>query len=266
MPKIILITGASSGLGASMAAHLFNRGHIVYAVSRSLPVATPSYHTMPMDVSNMQQIQQAVAAIIAEQGCIDVLINNAGLGLASPAEHLDMAHVARLMDTNLLGPLRVCQAVLPHMRRQGSGLIINISSIASENGLPYRGAYSASKAALDRLTESLRIELAPYGIQACVVQPGAFHTDANRHRMTVALPPDSAYATSFERSYKAIHRSIDKGSDPETLGPLIERILHTGRVKRCYRIGSPKEKLSVLMKRIFPDHFFDRLMGQHWQV
>src|SRR5579859_4235258 len=138
MQKIILITGASSGFGEVIAQHLSAAGHHVYGTSRKIEQAGRPYKTLKMDVGDDASIQEAVAAIIAEQGRIDVLINNAGLGIAGPLEHVDISDVGKVFNTNIVGALRTTQAVLPYMRKQGSGRIINISSIGSENGLPYR--------------------------------------------------------------------------------------------------------------------------------
>jgi len=268
MQKVILITGASSGFGEVIAQHLSSSGHLVYGTSRKIEQAGRPYRTLKMDIGDNASIQGAIATIIAEQGHIDVLINNAGLGIAGPLEHVDIRDIEKVFNTNIIGALRTTQAVLPHMRKQGSGRIINISSIGSENGLPYRGIYSASKAALDRLTEALRLEMAPFGIDACYVQPGGFNTNINNNRIITPLPPDSPYKGSWERCYAIIQDSVSKGLSPAILGPAIEKIIQTpkGKLKRCYRIGKPLEKLSVMLKHILPDGKFDRMLSNHYKV
>ena len=266
MPKIVLITGASSGLGASIAAYLSVKGYIVYGASRSLPQGSIAFKPLVMDVCDDKSIQQAVNVILQEQGQIDVLINNAGLGIAGPVEQLLADDVKRVFDTNVFGVLRTCQAVLPGMRSKRSGLIINISSIGSETGLPYRGAYSASKAAVDRLTEALRMELAPFGIQACYLQPGGIRTDINKNRITTPLPPGNAYKESFDRCYDIVNASVSQGLDTAVFGPLVEQIIGTKKVKRCYRAGKPMEKISVLLKKLLPDSTYEKLVSNHYKV
>ena len=266
MQKVVLITGASSGLGAAIAGYLSVKGYIVYGASRSLPQGQPAFRPVVMDVGDEKSIQQAVDAILQEQGRIDVLINNAGLGIAGPVEHLLLADVKRVFDTNVFGVLRTCQAVLPGMRNNKSGLIINISSIGSETGLPYRGAYSASKAALDRLTEALRMELAPLGVQACYLQPGGIKTDINKNRITTPLPGDSAYKESFARCYEIVNASVSQGLDTGVFGPVVEKIINTQKVKRCYRVGKPMEKISVMLKAALPDNTYENLVSKHYKV
>ncbi|RYY86681.1 MAG: SDR family oxidoreductase, partial [Chitinophagaceae bacterium] len=220
--------------------------------------------TINMDVTDASSISTAIQRIVEREGRIDVLINNAGLGIAGPLEQLSIAEVQRVFDTNVTGVLRACQAVLPHMRRQQGGKIINISSIGSEMGLPYRGVYSASKAAVDRLTEALRTELAPFGIQACIVQPGGVRTDINKNRIRVALDDSSPYRASFEHTYRLIDESVEGGLPPLAFAQLVEKIIATPRLKRLYRLGKPVEKLSVLLKRILPSGRFDKMIRKHY--
>ena len=266
MSKVVLITGASSGLGLAIADYLAKRNFIVYGTSRNISGESYSFKSLQMDVGSTESIKSAIAKIVQTEGKIDVVINNAGLGIAGPVEHLVEADVVRVFDTNFLGVIRVCQAVLPKMREQKTGLIINVSSIGSEMGLPYRGAYSASKAALDRLTEAMRIEVKKYGIQACIVQPGGVATDISKNRLTAPLPADSVYKESFDRTYTIINESVSYGLPPESFGPEIEKIIKCKKVKRIYRIGKVKEKLSVLVKKLVSSHMFDNILRKHYKI
>ena len=266
MSKVILITGASTGLGEHMATYLVQKGYTVFGTSRSIEQQQKPFHTLDMDVCSEESVQKAVARILQEQGRIDVLINNAGLGIAAPVESLPIADVQRVFDTNVVGVIRTIQAVLPSMRAKKSGLIINISSIAAEAGLPYRGAYSASKAAVDRLTEALRLELTPFGIQACYVQPGGTRTDINKNRLKVSLPADSVYKETFDRTYALIDESVSQGIEPDVFGPLIEKIIQSPQVERSYRVGKPLEKFSVLLKRLLPTGVYERMIRNHYKM
>ncbi|GAB4029600.1 SDR family oxidoreductase [Spirosoma gilvum] len=219
-----------------------------------------------MDVVDPQSVQNTIDQIVQQEGRLDVLINNAGLGIAAPVESLSLPDVQQVFDTNVFGIIRLIQAVLPSMRQQKSGLIINISSIAAEAGLPYRGAYSASKAAVERLTEALRLELAPFGVQACSIQPGGTRTDINKNRLRVSLPEGSVYKKTFDRTYELIDESVSRGIDPAVFGPLIEKIINSSQVERLYRVGKPLEKFSVLLKQILPTTIYERMIRNHYEM
>lgn len=266
MSRVVLITGASAGLGAAIGNYLSAKGYKVYGTSRHIQAGTQSFTALQMDVGSEASIQEALKAILQQESRIDVLINNAGLSIAGVTEHLSLADVQQIFDTNVFGIVRTCQAVLPHMRRNGRGLIINISSIGSETGLPYRGIYSGSKAAVDRFTEALRLEVGAYGIQACCLQPGAVHTGINAHRVKTVLPEGSPYKESFERGYAAIDASIDHGSSPDIFGPVIEKIINSKYVKRYYRVGKPIEKLSVILKKYLPERTYERMIRKYYNL
>ncbi|RYY98300.1 MAG: SDR family oxidoreductase [Chitinophagaceae bacterium] len=266
MKQVVIVTGASSGLGESIATHLAAQGHTVYGSARSLGGQERPFRTLSMDVGSAESVSAAVAQVLAAEGRIDVLINNAGLGIAGPLETLSLDDCARVLDTNVLGALRTTQAVLPAMRRQGSGKIINISSIGSEIGLPYRGMYSASKAALDRITEALRTELAPFGVQACVVQPGGVRTDINANRLRSELPAGNPYKESFDATYALINQSVEGGLDPKQFGALVESLLAAPVLRRVYRLGKPMEKFSVLLKRLLPSGTYDKMIRKHYRI
>ncbi|GAA4462865.1 SDR family oxidoreductase [Nibrella saemangeumensis] len=266
MSKVILITGASTGLGESMAIYLAQRGYKVYGTSRQADEAGKTFSMLSMDVTSAESIGQAVEYICEREGRLDVLINNAGLGIAAPVELLPLDDVQRVFDTNVTGVIRMVQAVLPMMRQQRSGLIINISSIAAEAGLPYRGAYSATKAAVERLTEALRLELAPFGVQACSIQPGGTRTDINKNRLRASIPADSVYKKTFDRTYELIDQSVSGGIDPAVFGPLVDSIINSAQVKRLYRVGKPLEKVSVLLKRVLPTRIYERMIRKHYDM
>src|SRR5690606_4416360 len=157
--KVVFITGASSGIGKAIAEHLQQKGFQVYGTSRNPQNKKLSFPLVALDVTSQESIQAAVAQIISEVGKIDVLINNAGVGITGPIEETPDSEIKKAFNTNYFGPLQVIKAVLPHMREQRQGLIINITSIAGYMGLPFRGIYSASKGALELTTEAYRMEL-----------------------------------------------------------------------------------------------------------
>ena len=178
--KVVLITGASSGIGLSTAKYLAKKDYIVYGAVRnlsSLDTNIKNLHFETLDVTDIQSIQKTVSKIISKEGRIDVLINNAGYALGGSLETLSMDDIKNQMDVNFFGAIRMCQEVLPHMRKNQRGHIINISSEQGVYGLPYGSLYSASKAALESVSESLSIELLPWNIKVSIVEPGQVGTN-----------------------------------------------------------------------------------------
>ena len=264
MPKVVFITGASSGLGLSMAKHLSRNGCIVYGTSRKVLETPDGIKMLVADVTDGPSIANALAQTLKEEGRVDVVINNTGLGIASPLESVSLEDVQKVLETNVTGVIRVIQAVLPQMRLQQSGLIINISSIGAEVGLPYRGVYSASKAAVDRLTEALRMEVASFGVQACTIQPGGVRTEINKNRVRAELPSENVYRENFETAYELINKSVDEGLHADEFGKLVHRIIRQKRVKAVYRLGNRTEQVSVLLKRMLPTTFFENMVRKHY--
>ena len=165
MKKVILITGGSSGIGKSIGTFLHEKGNIVYGTSRNPEnISNSVFELLQLDVRDVESIKKCVSQVIQKSGRIDVLINNAGVGITGPLEEIPTEEIMNNFQTNLFGPIEVMKAVLPQMRQQKSGLIINVTSIAGYMGLPFRGVYSASKGALELITESLRMEVKQFGI------------------------------------------------------------------------------------------------------
>ena len=173
MNKVVLITGGSSGIGKSIGEYLHHKGFVVYGTSRNPErIQNSVFPLVALDVRNVDSIQAAVAKIIADSGRLDIVVNNAGVGITGPLEEIPTEEIKNNFETNFFGPIEVMKAVLPQMRAQKSGLIINVTSIAGYMGLPYRSVYSASKGALELITEALRMEVKSFGIQITNVAPG----------------------------------------------------------------------------------------------
>lgn len=268
MQKVVLITGASSGFGEVMAGYLSQKGFSVWGTSRKAnPATAPNgFKMIPMDVQDMDSIRAAVARIIEEEGRIDVLINNAGISLVSPLEETPLETIQTIMDVNLYGVLRVCQAVIPIMRQQKNGCIINVSSIGGLMGLPFRGVYSASKFALEGLTESLSMEMKPFNISVCMVEPGDFKTNISQNRLKISLNANSPYYRTCSMVEEVADMQMEKAADPELMGPAIYRIINSEKPKLRYRIGAAMEKLSVFLKKVLPGRYFEKILQGYYKL
>lgn len=262
MSKVVLITGASSGLGKATASHLANLGYVVYGTCRNPNQyeTPPNYKLISLDLNKPTSIQNAVEELLGEEGRIDVLINNAGSGIIGPMEELEIDALRANFETNCYGPLLLMQKVLPVMRKQKEGFVVTITSIGCAMGLPFRGAYSASKGALSLLTESLRMEVKPFGIKMCTVAPGDFVSDIASRRYYAPQKEQSPYQAIYKRNLATIDAHVSSGIQPEVIAHKIARILTQKNPKVHYRVGAPLQKFSVVLKGILPSRLFEKLL------
>ena len=210
MKKVVLITGASSGIGKSIGAFLHQKGFVVYGTSRNPDKISDSIiPLLALDVRDTKSIMNCINEVIEKEGQLDVVINNAGVGITGPIEEIPTEEIRNNFETNLFGPIEVMKAALPQMRMQKSGLIINITSIAGYMGLPYRGIYSASKGALELITEALRMEVKSFGIQITNVAPGDFATNIAAGRYHAPVIKGSAYELSYGNTLKEMDSHVD---------------------------------------------------------
>src|SRR5574344_1164456 len=224
--KIILVTGASSGFGKARAERLVSEGHIVYGTSRKPCADAGCVRMLRLDVTDKQSITAAVNQIIAEQHHIDVLINNAGLGIGGAVELATAEEVGLQMGTNFGGTVNMCTVVLPFMRLQRSGLIINVSSIGGVFGIPYQGFYSASKFAIEGYSEALSLEIAPFSVKVVIVEPGDFCTGfTGSRKISSATQADADYGEPFARVLRNIERDENHGGKPEYLARKVAKIV-----------------------------------------
>ena len=267
MSKVVLITGASSGIGKAIGEYLFHKGFTVYGTSRNPDKITNSlFPLLALDVRNAESIQHAIGQVISFSGRIDVVINNAGVGITGPIEEIPTPEIRNNFETNLFGPIEVIKAVLPQMRSQKSGLIINITSIAGYMGLPYRGIYSASKGALELITESLRMEVKSFGIQITNVAPGDFATNIAAGRFHAPLVKGSAYEIPYGNTLKTMDEHVDSGKNPNEMAAAIYAIIQTPKPKVHYKIGAFMQKFSIVLKRILPDTMYEKMLMRHYKL
>lgn len=267
MQKVVLITGGSSGIGKSIGEFLHHKGFIVYGTSRNPErVLNSIFPLIALDVRNVATIQAAVANIIATSGRLDIVINNAGVGITGPLEEIPSVEIRNNFETNFFGPIEVMKAVLPQMRAQKSGLIINITSIAAYMGLPYRSVYSASKGALELITEALRMEVKSFGIQITNVAPGDFATNIASGRFHAPVIKDSAYEIPYGNTLKLMDSHVDSGSDPNEMAEAVYKIILNPNPKIHYKVGVLMQKFSIVLKRILPDKIYEKMLMNHYKL
>jgi len=267
MSKVILITGASSGIGKSIGEFLHHKGFVVYGTSRNPEKVTNSiFPLIALEVRNTESIKSAIAKVISISGRIDVVINNAGVGIIGPVEEIPTGEIRNNFETNLFGPIEVIKAVLPQMREQKSGLIINITSIAGYMGLPYRSVYSASKGALEILTEAIRMEVKPFGIELTNVAPGEYATNIAAHRYHAPVLENSAYKEIYGKTVDLINEQVNAGNDPKEMAEAIYKIINTPKPNVHYKVGPFLSKFSIVLKRILPDKMYEKMLMNHYKL
>ena len=250
MQQVIIITGASSGFGKATAEMLSKKGYTVYGLCRrQMQDSTIKYRQC--DVRNHENIHTVVEQIVAEQGRVDVLINNAGMGIGGALELATEEEIDLQMGTNFMGCVNMCQAVLPYMRRQRAGKIINLSSIGGLMGLPYQGFYSASKFAIEGFTEALSAEVRGFGIRVCMVEPGDFatgFTGSRKNSQPTLDDPD--YGPIFKRSLAIIEKEENGGLQPEVLARRIVRLVEKKDPPLRNVVANLEQWLSTIIKRV----------------
>ena len=253
-PQVILITGASSGFGKITAQMLSEWGHIVYGTSRKPSDNINKVKMLVADVTNPLSIRKAVNQILSEQGRIDVLINNAGMGIGGALELATEEEVSMQMNTNFFGVVNMCREVLPAMRQARKGKIINISSIGGVMGIPYQGFYSASKFAVEGYSEALALEVSPFRIKVCIVEPGDFNTGFTDNRKISELTKQNTdYRDGFLRSLKIIEKEERNGCDPHKLGATICKIVACKNPPFRTKVGPLVQVMFAHSKKWFPD-------------
>lgn len=265
---VVLVTGGSSGIGKSIGEYLAQKGYVVYGTSRN-PSRFPNFSSftlLQLDVADMDSIQAAVKIIKEKHGRLDVLVNNAGAGITGPIEEIPNEEIVNNFNTNYFGPINVTKAVLPIMRKQGSGLVINITSIAGYMGLPFRGVYSASKAALEMTTEAWRMELKDFNIKMTNIAPGDFATNIAAGRYHAPVLKGSPYEKQYGKTLELMDDHVDSGNDPLEMAKEVFKIIHSKKPKVHYKVGAFMQKFSIVLKRILPDRAYEKILMNHYKL
>ena len=273
--KVVLITGCSTGIGRATATHLAGAGHTVYASARKLDdvadLAEAGCRTLAVDVTDEASMVAAVEAVEGEHGAVDALVNNAGYSQSGPVEEVSIDDARRQFETNVFGLARLCQLVLPAMRARGSGRIVNLSSMGGRMTLPGGGWYHASKHAVEALSDALRFEVAPFGIQVVVVEPGVvvtrFGDTANataEASSDLAGPYDTLMAglvTTVAGAYEK--PKAGQSITPEVVAKRIETAITARRPKPRYVVGAQARGI-LTARAVLPDRGWDAMMRRQF--
>ncbi|WP_438447047.1 SDR family oxidoreductase [Gorillibacterium sp. sgz5001074] len=270
---VVLITGAAGGFGWRACLHFAKSGYRVVAAMRDMTKPSPLMeeaekwgiqsliHPVEMDVTRPEQIERCIAQILDAYGRIDVLVNNAGFALGGYAEEVSLQDWRRQMDTNFFGMVAVTQAVLPVMRTAGSGTVINVSSVSGRIGLPGYAPYSASKHAMEGFSESLRLEMLPYGVRVVLVEPGSYRTAIWQKGFDqISIAGDSPYHHRMETVLNHSRRTFDQSADPMEVAKLIVRVAQKKRPKLRYPIGRDARML-LIAKTLLPWKWLEKLVN-----
>jgi NAD(P)-dependent dehydrogenase (short-subunit alcohol dehydrogenase family) len=278
--KVAVVTGSSSGIGLVTCVELARNGYRVVATMRDLDRSgkledaaqkagvRDRLELRRVDITEMESLAGAVEAIAGDHGHIDVLVNNAGFSTAGFAEDITLAELRHQMETNFFGNVAMTKAVLPIMRAQRSGHIVQISSVVGRTPAPLLSSYSASKFALEGWSESLRIEVHSLGIRVVLIEPGDYDTDIWQRNLVIgkqALDPSSPNKARSQRFAEFVKSRTTKRRDPREVGQLIARVANDPNPKLRYLIGSDT-KMQVWLRTLMPWRRYERVVAKTTKI
>jgi NAD(P)-dependent dehydrogenase (short-subunit alcohol dehydrogenase family) len=267
--KAVLITGCSTGIGRATAERLVRGGHTVYATARRLEaiedLKAAGARTLALDVNSEDSIQAAVAAVEEAEGAVGALVNNAGYSQSGAVEGIPLDSLRSQFETNVFGLVRMCQLVLPAMRRQGYGRIVNVSSMGGKLTFPGGGAYHATKHAVEALSDALRFEVAGFGVAVSIIEPGLIKTQFAETAVGSVSHEDGPYAV-FNTAVSAATAGAYEGpvgklgGGPDAVAKAIEKAITARRPKTRYRVTA-SARLLLTQRALLPDRAWDRVVG-----
>ncbi|MGN6609113.1 MAG: oxidoreductase [Jatrophihabitans sp.] len=273
---VVLITGCSSGIGAATAAHLAAEGHTVYATARRPEtldgLVAQGCRALTLDVTDEASMAAAVEAVEAEHGAVDVLVNNAGYSQSGALETIPLEDIRRQFETNVFGLIRLSQLVLPCMRRQRSGRIVNIGSMGGKLTFPGGGVYHATKYAVEAISDALRFEVQGFGVKVVLIEPGLIVTDfATAATNSMADLPDSGPYAEFNRAVTSATTEAYRGplsrlgGGPDAVAKVIAKAIAAPRPKARYRVTASAH-LAITQRALTPDRLWDVAMRAQFPV
>lgn len=269
--KVAVVTGSSSGIGFATSLLLARNGFYTYATMRNLDKSKKIMEegkkdnlplkVIQLDVDDDKSVKTAIDKVVSEKNRIDVLVNNAGYGLIGCVEDLSMEEIRNIFETNLFGTIRVMQAVLPVMRKQRNGIIVNVSSVAGKVGFPVTSAYISTKFALEGLSEAMRYELEQFGIKLVIVEPGAVRTDfsGNMKAAKKAMDPNSPYAELTQKVSTGLKMLLEHGTPPEEVAKVILKAVTSDNPDPRYLAGNDAAMIMEARKNM-SDAEFEKFM------
>jgi NAD(P)-dependent dehydrogenase (short-subunit alcohol dehydrogenase family) len=268
--RAVLITGCSSGIGRATAERLAQRGWTVYATARNVeaiePLGERGCRLLPLDVTDEESMRRVVGEVERAEGAVGVLVNNAGYSQSGAVEEVPMEKVRRQFETNVFGLVRMCQLVLPGMRKQGFGRIVNLSSMGGKLTFPGGGLYHASKHAVEAISDALRFEVGGFGVEVVVIEPGLIRTGFAQTAVDSMGEEGSGPYGGFDAGVaRATRENYERGplarlgGGPETVAETIERAISAARPRTRYTV-TPSAKLLISARRLLPDRAWDGLL------
>ena len=268
MNKVVLVTGASTGMGEETATYLAKNGYTVYGAARrtdKLKELEPlGIRTLAMDVTNDESMVKGIQQIITAEGHIDILVNSAGFGSFGAIEDVSMKDAKYQLEVNLFGAARLIQLVLPHMRKQHYGKIVNISSIGGKMAMPFGGWYHASKFALEGLSDSLRNEVRSFGIDVIVIEPGGVKSEWGQIAMDslIKVSGNTAYQSQAEKLASSFKTRSDQNAKPIVIAELIKKAIEAKKPKTRYSAGYMAAPV-LFLRKVLSDNLMDKaIMSQ----
>lgn len=268
--KTVLITGCSTGIGHATAMRLAKSGHTVYATARRVDsladLREAGAHTLALDVNDEDSMRTAVDHVVKEQGAVGVLVNNAGYSQSGAMESLSIDDLRRQFETNVFGLVRMCQLVLPDMRRQHWGRIINISSMGANFTFPGGGAYHASKYAVEAISDALRFEVKGFGVDVVIIQPGLIRTEFAATAKTALVTDDGPYADFNAAIGAATENAYAKGplaklgGDPDSVAKAVQKAITAKRPPARIRV-TPSAHVLIGANGLMGDGMWDRFLA-----
>ncbi len=269
MNKVVFISGASTGFGRSISKFLSSNGFRVYGTSRN-PEQHPDFEGLELlkyDLTSFNDSKKLIKRVLSVEGKIDVLINNAGSGFAGPIEEISIKDAKKLFDINFFGHIDLIQAVLPSMRSNKNGLIVNITSIAGYNNIPFGSIYCASKYSMECLGASLNMEVKDFGIRVVNIAPGDYKTKIFDKGIKLELNTNSVYYKKYKKFTEVSKYNMDTQSrDPIEVSKLILKIINSSNPRIHYKVGHFLQKFSISLKKFLPEKLYQKLMMDHYKI